>query len=69
MPHFVNTILNFKDTSAASADPQSSPQEKKIASGKKLIHELKKLFGLFARGNKKYVDPSGVLGSIVDDFG
>lgn len=40
-----------------------------MESGRKLIAELKKLFGFLAMGNKKYVDPSGVLRSIIDDFG
>lgn len=34
-----------------------------------LIRELKGLFGLMTRGNKKYADPNKVLRSIVDNFG
>ena len=30
---------------------------------------MKKLFGFLALSDKKYADPSGVLNSIVDDFG
>lgn len=56
-------------TGLASGKEDDSVQKKKIESGKKLICELKKLFARMAKGNKKYVDPSGVLHSIVDDFG
>ena len=34
-----------------------------------MIKELKKMFGLIAIGNKSYVEPGPVLGSIVDDAG
>lgn len=54
---------------SVSGKEDDSVQKKKIESGKKLIRELKKLFARMAKGNKKYVDPSGVLHSIVDDFG
>ena len=30
---------------------------------------MKKLFAFMARSDKKYADPTGVLKSIVDDFG
>lgn len=31
--------------------------------------EMKKLFGSMVKSDKKYADPTGVLQSIVDDFG
>lgn len=33
------------------------------------MKELKLLFAKMAKGNKTYIDPSGVLRSIVDNFG
>lgn len=41
----------------------------KAFSGRKLIHELKKLFALIAIGNNSIVEPSAVLASIVDEQG
>lgn len=35
----------------------------------KLIHELQNLFATMALGKKKYLDPSGVLESVLDDQG
>lgn len=43
--------------------------EKRIRASKKLILEMKKLFANLAKSDKKYADPSGVLHSIVDEFG
>ena len=43
--------------------------EKRIKASKKLIFEMKKLFANLAKSDKKYADPSGVLHSIVDEFG
>jgi hypothetical protein len=34
-----------------------------------LIIELKKLFAFMTKSEKKYADPTGVLKSLVDDFG
>lgn len=58
-----------QDGEGGAPSEADSLSKKKIESGRKLIAELKKLFGSLACGNKKYVDPSGVLRSIVDDFG
>lgn len=44
-------------------------RKKLIKSGMKLIHELQILFTSMALGKKKYLDPSGVLESVVDDQG
>ena len=41
----------------------------KVKSGKELIFELQKLFAAMCMGSKKYLDPSAVLTSIVDDVG
>lgn len=35
----------------------------------RLIHELQILFATLALGKKKYLDPSGVLESVLDDQG
>lgn len=35
----------------------------------KLIRELQILFATMALGNKKYINPSGVLQSVLDDQG
>ena len=43
--------------------------EKRIRASVKLIIELKKLFAFLAKSDKKYADPTGVLNSIVDDYG
>jgi len=42
---------------------------KRIKASKLLIIEMKKLFAFMARSDKKYADPTGVLKSLVDDFG
>ena len=40
-----------------------------VNSGMKLIRELQILFSTMAVGKKKYLDPNGVLNSVVDDQG
>ena len=44
-------------------------RKKLVKSGMKLIQELQILFTSMALGNKKYLDPSGVLESVLDDQG
>lgn len=68
MPHFVTKILNFPEN--VKLDDFKGNDEKQtnlIKSGLNLITELKKVFGRMAIGNKKYVEPGGVLKAIVDE--
>lgn len=67
LPNFVEKILHFKEIEGLKG--KDVVETKKIESGLKLIKELKKMFGLIAVGNKSYVEPGAVLGSIVDDAG
>ena len=45
----------------------SNLQKKLVNSGMKLIQELQILFATMALGNKKYINPSGVLQAVLDD--
>jgi ubiquitin carboxyl-terminal hydrolase 25/28 len=67
LPSFVEKILQFRDVENLKG--KNDAETKKIESGIKLIKELKKAFGLLAIGNKSYVEPGAVLGSIVDNSG
>ena len=49
--------------------PNLALKNAKVKSGKELILELQKLFAAMCMGSKKYLDPSAVLTSIVDDVG
>ncbi len=73
MPPFVQAILAAHvqpDGENSEVDEGLDPQiVKRIKASKKLILETKKLFATLAVTDKKYTDPSGVLHSIVDDFG
>ena len=79
IPEFVQPILEFKDDvkgqdvemqDAENKDNAGDALNKKLVnSGKQLILELKKLFTAMSVSNKKYLDPSGVLKSIVSDHG
>ena len=77
MPEFVGQILHYKDDGNQQSNIGSQIEQKpgqalknvKINSGKELIAELQKLFAAMCIGNKKYLDPSAVLTSIVDDVG
>ena len=42
-------------------------KKKLVNSGMKLIRELQVLFATMAVGKKKYLDPNGVLESVLDD--
>ena len=54
----------------AGADKNHGNLKKKLVnSGMKLIRELQILFATMALGNKKYINPSGVLQSVLDDQG
>ena len=57
------------EPAAASKDTSNVLRKKLVKSGMKLIHELQILFTTMALGKKKYLDPSGVLQSVVDDQG
>lgn len=78
----MKTILEFKSDDDSASNKQEESKEaaaknagidlqlqKRIKASKNLIRELKSLFGFMAQSNKKYADPTGVLKSIVDDFG
>ena len=68
MPHFVTKILSFPEN-LQKEDLKGKDDKKtnQIHSGLLLITELKKVFGRMAIGNKKYVEPGGVLKAIVDE--
>ena len=68
MPHFVTKILSFPEN-LKKEDFKGKDDKKtnQIHSGLLLIAELKKVFGRMAIGNKKYVEPGGVLKAIVDE--
>lgn len=82
MPDFVQKILAFEvedlgepqaaqDAAAgASGSKENVPlKQKLVKSGMKLVKELQLLFATMALGKKKYLDPSGVLESVIDDQG
>lgn len=54
---------------AGKGDNSFALKKKLVNSGMKLIHELQNLFATMALGKKKYLDPSGVLESVLDDQG
>ena len=64
----------MQDVAAGSAeeskgDNSDALRKKLVNSGMKLIRELQILFTTMALGRKKYLDPSGVLESVLDDQG
>lgn len=68
MPHFVTKILSFPENlNKEDFKGKDDKKTNQIHSGLLLITELKKVFGRMALGNKKYVEPGGVLKAIVDE--
>jgi len=68
MPNFVTKIFGFPEITS-KLEGKDEKHTKRIQSGLTLIKELKKIFGLMAVGNKKYVEPGPVLKAIIDDNG
>jgi hypothetical protein len=68
MPNFVSKIFAFPPKTG-DLEGKDEKHTKRIQSGLTLITELKKIFGLMAVGNKKYVEPGPVLKAIIDDNG
>jgi Ubiquitin carboxyl-terminal hydrolase len=62
---------NDQDSAALARTPSVIDRQiqKRVRASVKLILELKKLFAFLTKSDKKYADPSGVLHSIVDDYG
>ena len=61
---------------AAGGQPQDDAgaagrklRKKLVNAGMKLVKELQMIFTTMALGNKKYLDPSGVLEAVVDNHG
>jgi len=52
-----------------AAQDMSILRKKLVKSGMRLIEELQILFTSMALGKKKYLDPNGVLESVLDDQG
>ena len=73
LPSFVTKILTFEvvnlDDSIEEAKVNNELKKKLVKSGMQLISELQNLFSTMALGKKKYLDPSGVLDSVLDDQG
>jgi hypothetical protein len=74
IPNFVRAILTADvrlEEEKKGEDPNGIDQNiaKRLRASKKLVIETKKLFATLALTDKKYTDPSGVLRSIVDDYG
>ena len=58
----------YKDKNSSSGKKENRALKIKLVnSGMKLIQELQILFSTMAVGKKKYLDPSGVLESVLDD--
>jgi ubiquitin carboxyl-terminal hydrolase 25/28 len=76
IPDFVRTIFEFKDEDSP-LEPISSLKEDqehkqlitRLESSRRLIQNLKKLFGQMSIGDKKYADPTQVLKSITSESG
>jgi len=41
----------------------------RVTASVNLVKQLQRLFAMMIRGNKKYVDPTSVLNTVVDDMG
>ena len=54
---------------AGDNDHDKVLRKKLVKSGMQLIRELQILFSTMALGNKKYLDPNGVLKSVLDNQG
>ena len=67
IPNLIKEILNFKAPEVSEEHKESETLRKKASI--QLLQQLQKLFAHMIRSNKKYVDPSNVLKSLVDDFG
>jgi len=52
---------------AGDNDHDKVLRKKLVKSGMQLIRELQILFSTMALGNKKYLDPNGVLKSVLDN--
>lgn len=70
LPNFVKKILNFEvELPEDSVIKAAQGKEKLALCGMKLIQQLQTLFATMALGKKKYLDPSAVLESVVDEQG
>mmetsp|Transcript_17901 Transcript_17901/g.30439 ORF Transcript_17901/g.30439 Transcript_17901/m.30439 type:complete len:177 (+) Transcript_17901:329-859(+) len=76
LPEFVRTIFEFKDDDkplelieALKDDLEYKQTINRLEQSRKLIANLKKIFGLMTLGDKKYADPTHVLRCITNEDG
>jgi ubiquitin carboxyl-terminal hydrolase 25/28 len=67
IPNFVKEILSFQDTNPRES--QDSQQQRLQSASIQLVHQLQRLFASMIRSHRRYLDPSDVLKSLVDDLG
>jgi ubiquitin carboxyl-terminal hydrolase 25/28 len=74
---FVKAVLDFDPESKIKEEALKSPQkggekdvkQYRVTASVKLVKHLQKLFAMMIRSHKKYVDPTNVLNTVVDDMG
>jgi ubiquitin carboxyl-terminal hydrolase 25/28 len=67
IPNFVKEILSFQDT--GPRESEDSEQQRLQSASIQLVHQLQRLFASMIRSHRRYLDPSDVLKSLVDDLG
>ena len=66
IPKLVIEVMKFVPHESHFQDNEEDPKKKMNLF---IVNELQRLFAYMMRSNRKYIDPSRFLNTLVDDFG